>query len=257
MDIYYTYKISFPTGHYYIGRRKCPKGTTPEEDSYLGSPYTNKEFWENHTAQKEILEVLDNCQDHILSEERHLGERWREDPLCLNSSPANGTSNAGLVWCNDGVNDYMLPEIPEGYVSGRIGTAAKGKRYFTNGNQSKMFFVGEEPDGWVLGNHNSKGPNNAWHGKRNHLAGKRNYTNGHQNIYIGEGEEIPAGFVIGRHVPESVREKLSAASRGVNNPRYGSRGEKWYNNGKTNKLCVPGSEPPGYVRGQFRHGRKR
>lgn len=255
MSIYYTYKILFSSGHYYIGRRKCPHNTAPETDSYLGSPVTNSHYWEQETPEKSILEIFEDCDEHLYSEEKHLGDKWKTDPLCLNNSPANGISNSGMIWCNDGIREYMLPEIPEGYVAGRLGSTAKGKRYFTSGNESRMFFVGEEPEGWALGNHNSKGSNNASVKYGSSIKGKTCYTNNNKTIYIGKGEKIPEGFVLGRS--DSFCEKRSSATKGKNNPRYGSRGEKWYNNGTVNKLCVPGNEPEGYKRGMLKRGKRR
>jgi len=254
MSIYYTYKILFSSGHYYIGRRKCPENKTPETDEYYGSPVSNERYWKKYTFKKEILETFNSSAYHIENEDFYLGDKWKTDPLCLNNSPANSFSNSGLIWCNDGSKEYMYSFIPEGFKKGRIGTSAKGKRYYTNGTDSKMFEEGSEPMGWKLGNHNSKGDKNC---SRTHGSSTKNkmvFNNGEETIYLSREETIPAGYVPGR--TKDFCSKRKHAVSGKNNPRYGTRGEKWYNNGTINKLCIPGNEPKGFVRGMRKNERR-
>lgn len=52
-EYHYIYKIIFPTGHTYFGVRSC--NCKPQEDPYLGSPYTHKDFWEKYTPIKKVL----------------------------------------------------------------------------------------------------------------------------------------------------------------------------------------------------------
>lgn len=252
-DIYYTYKILFSTGHYYIGRRKCPKGCTPETDSYMGSPITHAEYWKKEKPKKIILNIFDNKNDYSIDEDKQLGNKWKSDIFCLNASPANGYSTSELIWCNDGIKDYMLPEnkIPSNYSLGRLGTAAKGKKYYTNGKESKMFFENQQPEGWVLGNHNSAGVKNASYIYGAPNKNKIAYNNGTKTIYLNKGDKVPHGYIKGS--TENFRKKRQVATKGRNNPRYGSRGEKWFNNGFVNKLYVPGKEPAGFVKGMIKH----
>lgn len=249
-SIYYTYKIIFETGHYYIGRRKCPENLNPESDPYMGSPITNKSYWNSVKYQKEIIETYDNATDHELGELYHLNDLWKSDPLCLNASPANNKSNCNMIWCNNGSDSGMFLECPNGWSLGRLGTSAKGKKYYNNGLESKMFFEGEEPHGWLKGNLSSKGDKNpsAKYGAPN--KNKIAYNNGTNIIYLNEHEDVPEGYTIGS--TESFRKKRRECTIGKNNPRYGSRGEKWYNNGVINKLYVPGNEPKGFTKGMVK-----
>lgn len=254
--IYYTYKILFSTGEYYIGRRKCPSEFTPETDPYLGSPVTNSHFWEVETPKKIILNVFDNCDDHVVDEAIQLGNKWKSDNKCLNASPANNKSNANFIWCNDGEVSYMLPQelIPENFKIGRLGTKAKGKKYYNNGKISRMFFENEAPAGWVKGNLSSQGNNNPSVIYGSPTKGFKAYNNGINTIYLKETEKIPEGYVLGR--TEDFKQKRKKAVSGKNNPRYGSRGEKWYNNGVINKLCIPGEEPDGFAKGMVKNAKR-
>lgn len=50
-----------------------------------------------------------------------------------------------------------------------------------------------------------------------------------------------------------TRKKLGLA-KGANNPFYGTKmalGKKWYSNDVESKLCIPGTEPKGYVLGRI------
>jgi hypothetical protein len=254
-SIYYVYKILFETGEYYIGRRKCPSGVSPREDSYTGSPVTNKNYWVDNNFTKIILETYDIKEDHERGEGNHLGDSWKTDPLCLNASPANNKSNANMIWANNGVEEGMFIEMPEGWSLGRLGTSAKGKKYFNNGLESKMFFEGQQPEGWVLGNLSSQGDNNASRKYGSPVKNKITYSNGSETVYISAEEDPPEGYKKGRS--EDFKEKRRKATVGSNNPRYGSRGEKWYNNGFINKLYTPGNEEPGFVRGMVKRNDKR
>jgi hypothetical protein len=65
MTYHYTYKISFETGHVYFGVRSCE--CLPEEDTYMGSPVTFKNYWEEYEPRKVILRTFDTrdeANDH-------------------------------------------------------------------------------------------------------------------------------------------------------------------------------------------------
>lgn len=256
MEYFYTYKILFETGEYYIGRRKCPNGVLPQNDKYMGSPKTNKNKWKLQKT-KIILNVFNSDKEHVIDEENQLGNKWKTDPLCLNASPANNKSNSGLVWCNDGNRHFMktLHQIKElGYSIGRLGTSSKGKLYYTNNIESRMFLEGEQPNGWILGNHNSKNKKNASHKYGAPNKGKTAYTNGVSTIYISKYENVPDGYYKGR--PDDFKRKRSELVSGKNNPRYGIKGLKWYNNGNINKLFMPGQEENGFIKGMISRDKK-
>lgn len=63
-----------------------------------------------------------------------------------------GTST-GTVWCNDGVKEYQVTEIPAGFNRGRLITNAGklGLRWFNDGNINKQFREGEQPEGFNHG----------------------------------------------------------------------------------------------------------
>lgn len=64
MTTYYTYYSYEEFGRGYIGYRKCPKGVSPEQDSYLGS-FTDKTF---KPTSKIILTTHNTKKEAILAE---------------------------------------------------------------------------------------------------------------------------------------------------------------------------------------------
>lgn len=50
---HYVYSIKFETGHIYYGVRSCD--CLPEEDPYMGSPKTHKDYWVNYEPVKAII----------------------------------------------------------------------------------------------------------------------------------------------------------------------------------------------------------
>lgn len=200
---------------------------------------------EAYRYEKRFLEKVD-----ARNNDRFYNLHNNESDLCLN------TISNKLKWYTNGKCDGMFPENkqPEGWISGRLVTTCKGKKLYTDGNDFKMFSVGKEPIGWELANGKlNSGENNPMFGKSCPFAGKVACTNGTETKYFDK-QEIPEGFRIGR--TDDFKQKRSNATKGENNPRHGSRGEFWYNNGEINKLCVPGSEPPGFTRGFIKSGKR-
>lgn len=70
-----------------------------------------------------------------------------------------GTST-GTIWCNDGIKEYQVTEIPFGFKRGRLinNSSKKGLRWFNNGKQNKQFRVENVPDGFVPGRISKKYP---------------------------------------------------------------------------------------------------
>jgi len=63
-----------------------------------------------------------------------------------------GTST-GTVWCNDGIREYQVTEIPAGLKKGRLITNSSkvGMRWFNNGIDNRQFRDGEQPEGFKYG----------------------------------------------------------------------------------------------------------
>jgi hypothetical protein len=81
----YTYKITFEeTNFYYYGSKK----EKVFDERYLGSPKTNKWYWETYTPKKQILEIFDYTDDgykQCREVENRLIKHCINDPLCLNA----------------------------------------------------------------------------------------------------------------------------------------------------------------------------
>jgi len=83
----YTYIITFlDTGHYYIGKRLCPKGKTPWTDNYWGSSKTHKkEFKSNRPKHKLIKDIIyDNNRELVNKKIIELEYIWHKETNCLN-----------------------------------------------------------------------------------------------------------------------------------------------------------------------------
>jgi hypothetical protein len=81
----YIYKITFEeVPHFYFGVR----GRSPEGDPYLGSPRTNRIYWEIYTPKKQILWVYDSWEEACEVETALIVQNWA-NPYCLNKN-ANG-----------------------------------------------------------------------------------------------------------------------------------------------------------------------
>jgi predicted GIY-YIG superfamily endonuclease len=184
----------------------------------------------------------------------------KDNILFYNNHNNNGPndihfSSKGMIWYNNGKRSTMFFEndAPSGWAKGRlidVGANGKGKVYYNNGKQSKRFFEGMQPDGWVKGNLGVSGEKNPFFNKKSTIANKTCYTNGKDIIYLSKDDEVPLGYYKGQS--DSFRSKRRQATMGQNNPRYGSRGEKWFNNGFMNKLFIPGQEPPDFMRGMVK-----
>lgn len=189
----------------------------------------------------------------------------KDNPSFYNNHNNNGPndihfSTKGMIWYNNGKRSTMFFEnhAPCGWVKGRlvdIGSNGKGKIYYNNGKECKRFFEGCQPDGWVKGNINVSGKNNPFYNKKSTIADKICYTDGKNILYLSADQVPPPGYYKGQS--DWFKEKRRKATAGKNNPRYGSRGEKWFNNGTVNKLFVPGNEPKGFTRGMVKKCQKK
>lgn len=83
----YTYKITFEeVPHYYYGVHK----EKSFDEYYMGTPSTNKMYWELYTPKKEILQFFDYTDEGWLEaqeEEKNLiREVFNSDTFCLNEN---------------------------------------------------------------------------------------------------------------------------------------------------------------------------
>ena len=125
------------------------------------------------------------------------------------------SKSRGKQWFNNGIEQTMAQQCPEGWVSGRLPHQRSGLALYNNGIEQKCFAEGEEiPYGWVRGKipgtHNT--PN----------KGKIVYNNGINHIYLNKDETPPEGFIRG-YTAERI--KLCADNGKPAN------GKRWYNNG--------------------------
>lgn len=75
---YYTYKVEFTNGDYYLGQHK----TTDLNDGYTGSGKKLKE--RNDPFVYDILEFYNNQEELNTAERELIGDLWLTDPKCLN-----------------------------------------------------------------------------------------------------------------------------------------------------------------------------
>jgi len=82
MKTSYIYKITFEeTPHFYIGVRKHQD---PKNDNeYLGTPYTHKNYWEIYTPKKQILWIYEDWKSAAKVEKILIKENW-QNKYCLN-----------------------------------------------------------------------------------------------------------------------------------------------------------------------------
>lgn len=92
METSYIYKITFEeTPHFYIGVRKH---SDPKNDPYLGTPYTNKNYWEIYTPKKQILWVYEDWKLACRVEKSLISQNW-QNKYCLNMN-VGGVVSADL-----------------------------------------------------------------------------------------------------------------------------------------------------------------
>jgi hypothetical protein len=83
---FYTYKITFVDGFYYLGSRKSK--VKPENDVYWGSPKTHKDKWASTMFFKEVLGVYDTHQECTSAEVELIKPVYKTDSYCLNENCA-------------------------------------------------------------------------------------------------------------------------------------------------------------------------
>ena len=78
---HYCYRIDYDGGLYYIGKRSSV--VSPEIDPYDGSGSSIKGL----VGIKSILSLHESSEEAYDAERSLIGNRWKEDPLCLNEKP--------------------------------------------------------------------------------------------------------------------------------------------------------------------------
>lgn len=130
----------------------------------------------------------------------------------------------------NGVKDIFIypgDQIPEGYYPGWSHTASakrgqgnKGKRWITNGSESKQIKTGIIPEGWWYGqtpSHMHKSKTNA---KGKHVGWKW-ITDGKSNAIVRNPDDpIPEGWQYG-NVQAVDNETRALAKLGPKNPMWG------------------------------------
>ena len=128
------------------------------------------------------------------------------------------SKSRGKRWFNNGIEQTMAYECPDGWTAGRLNNipSNKEKELYNNGVEQKFFSEYEEiPNGWVKG----AIPGTVISNTKGRIA----YNNGINHIYLKEGDVPPEGFVPGY---SAERKKINSISAS----RYSS-GKRWYNNG--------------------------
>jgi hypothetical protein len=199
---YYTYKVEFTNGDYYLGQHK----TTDLNDGYTGSGKKLKE--RNDPFVYDILEYYNNQEELNKAEKELIGDLWFTDPKCLNMKE-------GGVGGWDAVNktvdrSFMLTEeyrnklsksIKELYRKGLKTGWTKEAGLKGIERQKELY-----PKGVFYGRKHTEetkkliGERNAIHqkGKGNSQYGTMWITNGTINQKIRRDESIPEGFKKGR-----------------------------------------------------------
>lgn len=248
----YVYRITFEeVSNYYIGWHLEKKFG----EYYMGSPKTNKHYWDLYSPIKEFLKFFDNSDKGVMEaleyEKKLIRETWG-DGLCLNR-------NAGGVIHPQVSKDYWADPCNRKRHSEVIKSWRQNNPWFV---EKMSLMRGENhpgfgsiwiTDGTLGGNvrvpRNSEIPEGYMRGltkdvnRENHPHwGARWATNGtfEGNILIPPGGEIPEGYYWGRYLEQE----------GSDHPMYG---KMWITDGTVNgnKVVDKGEEiPEGYRAGR-------
>lgn len=275
---YYSYEER-EDGRGYIGWRKCPLNLTPQSDKYLGSA-TDKTF--DPTA-KIILSVYDTSQEAQMAE-IYLHELWEvaKNPHFANKVKATsvGFSRAGMT-----VSEETRQKLSE---------AAKGKKYYTNGVESRLFREGVDviPKGFVVGGlpiseETKQKLSGANKGKKRGEETKLNISEALRGRKLSE-ETKQKMSLAKQNMTEEHKQKISEAKKGKKREEHSEetkqkiseaqkgkkkseeqkqklsetakarKGKKFYNNGEVCCVFREGVDeiPAGFVKGRLPKSRK-
>ena len=254
----YIYKIVInDTKQYYIGKHS----TSDLNDEYMGSGSKILEYYQlsgYSNVSKEILGYAKNESDLLKFEREEVGDKWKNDPLCLNCVPGGGDT---WTWKKDKrfktKEDYIkfCKENRKRWIEGMTDDEfGRFKENISNG--LRRYF--KEHDSWWNGRKHSEESKKkqSESAKKIDKFGNKNPNYGNvwitnpstnENRLIKKSDVIPDGWIKGRYqtmTPEQI-EKIRNAVIGF----------KWINNGKINKQIKNEQDiPNGFKLGRISHG---
>lgn len=170
----------------------------------------------------------------------HVGRLPRDCGAKISAAKKGKPSKSkGKIWINNGVEQTMANECPEGWVEGRLKVNRKCKLLYNNGTVNKWFEnISEVPEGWIAG------PlEHTWDSNN---RGRIAYNDGVNHIYLPKGIDPPEGYIKG--YSKERKQKNSESSQ------HQAKGKKWYNNGIDQKYFSPDEPiPEGWVPGTCKH----
>lgn len=215
----YVYLITFVDQPYwYWGVHKEKKF----DEYYMGSPVTNKKYWELYEPIKEIVQVFEYSEEGetlARSFESQLIKPDLNNPFCLNEHCGGMVSSKVLsealrkkwedpeYWvkmCKISKARWQNPEYKE-KMSRSVSRAMKDPEY-----KEKISKVRKER--WKDGEYRSKVVNSQKEAfaRKEHQKGERNsqhgtmwITDGEENRKVNKAEDIPVGFRKGRTMPSA------------------------------------------------------
>lgn len=205
MKYYYTYRVLFNNGEYYLGKHS----TKNIDDGYTGSGKKLNERYETKDPFTfDILEYYNSEKELNIAEDELIGDLWWTDPKCLNMT---GGGHGGWDGCNATVDkSYMLTEEYREkmrqiairlHEEGKIPSFPKHASKLGTKRLKQLY-----PKGTFFGKSHTEetknkiGLKNAKHqkGKGNSQYGKMWITNEQESTRINKGEYIPEGWRKGR-----------------------------------------------------------
>lgn len=202
MKYYYTYRVLFNNGDYYLGQHI----TDNLEDGYTGSGKKLNERTDPFTF--DILEYYNSAKELNIAEAELIGDLWYTDPKCLNMKEG-GTGGWSAVNQNLDRSYMLTEEYREKMRQTAIRLHEEEKIPSFPKHASKLGTKRLKqlyPQGTFLGKthteetKNKIGLKNAKHqkGKGNSQYGKMWITNEQESTRINKGESIPEGWRKGR-----------------------------------------------------------
>ena len=214
--------------HTYVKDPEC-KGFNLTPGGYGGGSRPNKIHINNGIVERSIFKD-DPIPDGFVS-----GGLPRNNGSAVSAAKKGKPNKSkGKKWYNNGVEQTMANECPDGWMLGRLPHQRPNLELYNNGVEQKCFAPDEEiPYGWV------KGKIPGTHNTPN--KGRVVYNNGVSHIYLNKDEVPPEGFVRGY---SADRTKL------CRNNSKSSSGKRWYNNGIDQRYFSENDQiPEGWVPG--------
>ena len=166
----------------------------------------------------------------------HVGRLPRDCGAKISAAKKGKPSKSkGKIWINNGVEQTMANECPEGWVEGRLYFNRTNLILYNNGLENKYFSEDSDiPEGYVKG---------AIPGTRDsNNRGRIAYNNGIDHIYLKPDQEPPEGYVKGYSRDRKLKNSKSS--------KHQNKGKYCYNNGVCNRYFSDGdSIPEGWIKG--------